>query len=115
MSTPDMTDSSTSSIPMPANFPVEWARPDDARLFWMHERMHFPEPVTPMTDSVWALVLSGFTRAAAAYDMGLRLEGRRINSYHYETIAAIEALPEELEAQRKRSEQKLEAAMANPG
>jgi rifampicin phosphotransferase len=113
MSTPDMTDSSTLPIPTPGNFPVEWARPEDARLFWMHERMHFPEPVTPLTDAVWALVLSGFTRAAAAYDMGLRFEGRRINSYHYEAINAIEAAPEELEAQRNRSEEKLEAAMAN--
>jgi pyruvate,water dikinase len=68
-----------------------------------------------LTETVWALVLNGFTRAWAAYDLGLRFEGRRINTYHYETIAAVEAPPEQLEAQRKRSEEKLEVAMAHLG
>jgi phosphohistidine swiveling domain-containing protein len=102
----------SSVIEPPSNFPVVWERPGDDQLFWNHERMHFPEPVTPLTESVWALSLSGFTRAWAAYDLDLHFMGRRINTYHYETIASVEVPPEEQEARQKSSEAKLEAAIA---
>jgi len=108
--------SPASSIPTPANFPVEWADPDDALLFWTRERMHFPAPVTPLSEDAWAVCLySGFNRAWAAYDLGLRQIGRRINSYHYEAIVPVEASPEEQAAQSARSAEKLEAAMGRLG
>ena len=60
MATSEVKDAPPSSpIPAPPSFPVEWANRDDVQLFWMHERMHFPEPVSPLTESVWALSLKG--------------------------------------------------------
>ena len=108
--------SPASYIPTPANFPVEWANPDDALLFWTRERMHFSEPVTPLSEDAWAVCLySGFNRAWAAYDLGLRQIGRRINSYHYEAIVPVEASLEEQAAQSARSAEKLEAALGRLG
>ena len=84
----------SSAIEPPPNFPVVWERPDDAQLFWNHERMHFPEPVTPLAEDAWAVCLNGFNRGASVfYDLGLRQIGQRINCYHYETIVPVEASP----------------------
>src|SRR5262245_21589838 len=104
-----------SVIPIPPNFPFEWAHPSDARLFWNREQMHFPDPVTPLAEDAWAVCLNGFNRALAVYDLGLRVLGRRINSYHYEAIVPLEASPEEQAAQSARSAEKLEAAMGRLG
>ena len=100
------------AIALPPTFPVTWDDPDDAQLFWMQERMHFPEPTTPMTESVWAHVLDAFTRAWAFYEMGIQFKGCRINTYHYETIVAVAVPPGDQEAQATRTEAKLAAAMA---
>jgi pyruvate,water dikinase len=112
MATSDVQDIlQSSAIEPPPNFPVVWERPDDAQLFWHHERMHFPDPVTPLSEDVWAVCLNGCNRTMAVYDLGLRQIGRRINSYHYEAIVPLEASPEEQTAQSARSAEKLEAAM----
>ena len=90
MATSDVRDiPQSSAIEPPPNFPVVWERPDDAQLFWNREQMHFPDPVTPLTEDAWAVCLNGFNRTWAVYDLGLRLIGRRINSYHYEAIAGV--------------------------
>ena len=116
MATSDVKDvSQSSAIEPPPNFPVVWAHPSDARLFWNREQMHFPDPVTPLTEDAWAVCLNGFNRGCAVYDLGLRQIGRRINSYHYEATVPVEASPEEQAAQAARSEEKLEAAMGRLG
>ena len=52
-------------IPTPPTFPVTWEQPDDERLYWLHDRLHFPAPITPMDG--WALRLAyqhGYATAA---------------------------------------------------
>ncbi|MGH2355179.1 MAG: hypothetical protein ACRDJN_26510, partial [Chloroflexota bacterium] len=53
-----------SPVPAPPNFPVTWAQPDDARHFWMFDRMHAPEPATPADGvSFWCAYDHGITMA----------------------------------------------------
>ena len=59
---------------------VGWEAPDPA-LCWVHDRMHFPAPVTPLSADMptW----EGFNDAAAATGRPVRMRRRRIRGYLY--------------------------------
>src|SRR5215210_1880360 len=100
-------------IPVPLDFPVVWENPDDEQLFWMHDAMHFPDPLTMLDDDVLIRTLErhGFTRAAEFYEIPIRAHPRRINTYHYVAMVPLTASPEEMEAIGKRSQEKVETVM----
>lgn len=99
-----------SPIPILPDFPVTWEHPEDERLFWGPDRMHFPEPVTPMMVGFNQAFNEGIKRASQAFEVPIRLQYRRINTYNY--MATVPMVPpEEMEAQGKRAEEKLRAAM----
>ena len=97
-------------IPPPSNFPVTWENPEDEGLFWQTDPMHFPEPTTPIMVRVGEAINEGFRLAGMAYEMPVTLRYHRINTYHYKTILPV-APPEEMEAQGKRAEAKLQPAI----
>ena len=101
-------------IPTPPDFPVVWENPDDERLFWTRDAMHFPNPVTELEDEFLTRLAqeNGFARACEAYDLPFRLRPLRINYYLYTAVAPIMASPEEMEDMGKRSQAKLGDAMA---
>jgi phosphohistidine swiveling domain-containing protein len=101
-------------IPAPSDFPVVWENPDDERLFWTREAMHFPNPVNTLEDELSVRIAqgNGFAVACQAYDLPIRLRARRINTYLYTAVAPIVAPPEEMEAMGERSREKLGYAMA---
>src|SRR3954453_13081944 len=84
-------------IPVPSDFPIVWENPDDEQLFWMHDAMHFPDPVTMLDDDVLIRTLErhGFTKGAEFYEMPIRPHVRRINTYHYRAMVPVTASPEE--------------------
>jgi hypothetical protein len=43
-------ETAASPMPTPDNFPVTWEDPADADLFWLQQRMHFPEPMLPLDE-----------------------------------------------------------------
>ncbi|MBI4497727.1 MAG: hypothetical protein HY689_07515 [Chloroflexi bacterium] len=95
-------------IPAPPNFPVTWERPDDERLFWTHFRMHYPRPVTPMT---YAFSFHhAFNLAAAHYELPIRVDARRINTYYYWSVFPGVPL-DEIASYGRRAEAKLGAAV----
>ena len=97
-------------IPVPPDFPVTWDHPDQEQLFWHQDRMHFPEPATPMMDVFQQAFKEGFGRASQASHVPIRLEFRRINTYMYNAV--VPRVPhEEMEAEGKRSEEKLRSQM----
>jgi phosphohistidine swiveling domain-containing protein len=104
-------------IPAPPDFPVVWENPDDEHLFWTHDAMHFPDPLTMLDYDVLIHVIfrHGFTRAAEFYEMLIRPHPRRINTYHYVAMVPVTAPPEEMEAMEKRSQEKLETVMYQMG
>ncbi|HZB84754.1 MAG TPA: hypothetical protein VE288_18120, partial [Rubrobacteraceae bacterium] len=100
-------------IPVPPNFPIVWEDPGDEQLFWTHDAMHFPDPLTMLDNDVLIHTLErhGFAGAAEFYEMPIRPHARRINTYHYRAFVPVTASPEELEAIGKRSQERLETAM----
>lgn len=89
-------------ISAPANFPVAWADPSLAMLPWMQDRMHAPEPMTPM--SFW-FAQNGFAVgtniALTRFDAPVRFNLARINTYYYMAIAP-HVPPEEIHAIEER-------------
>src|ERR687895_599557 len=104
-------------IPAPPDFSVVWDDPDDERLFWTRDAMHFPNPVNTLEEEFFVRITMGhgFARAGEAYDMPIRLRARRINTYLYSAAAPVVSSPEEMEAMGERSQKKVEEAMARLG
>jgi phosphohistidine swiveling domain-containing protein len=104
-------------IPAPPDFPVVWENPDDERLFWTRDAMHWPVPINELEDEFFTRLAqeNGFARVCETYDMPFRLLPRRINYYLYTAVAPVMGSPEEMEAMGERSQEKLGAAMARLG
>src|SRR5215204_1205271 len=104
-------------IPAPPNFPVVWENPDDERLFWTRDAMHFPNPVNALEEEFLVRIAQGkgFARACEAYDMPIRLRARRINTFLYSASVPVVSSPEEMEAMGEHSQKKLREAMVRLG
>src|SRR5215217_5677752 len=104
-------------IPAPPDFPVVWENPDDERLFWTRDAMHFPKPVNALEEEFLVRIAQGegFARACEAYDMPIRLRARRINTYLYSASVPVVSSPEEMEALGEHSQKKLREAMGRLG
>jgi len=104
------------TIPTPPDFPVAWESPDDERLFWTRDAMHFPNPVNELEDEFFVRISqgNGFARATATYDMPVRMLVRRINNYLYSAVTPAVG-PEEMEAREKSAQKKIGVAMARLG
>src|SRR5262245_46291397 len=99
-------------IPVPASFPITWDRPEDVRLFWTHNGVHFPTPITPMTyEMMRYLFEDGIEAGGRAYDEPLRVHTRRINTYFFMALTAVPTAPADAAAATRRREEKLRAAM----
>jgi len=97
-------------IPVPPEFPVTWATPDEQRLFWTQDRMHAPEPVGPLDSAIWILAYGGINAAASRYELPIRAHCRCVNSYVYMAVAPA-VPPDQMEAQGQRGDQRLKDAM----
>jgi phosphohistidine swiveling domain-containing protein len=85
-------------IPVPDNFPVVWEDPDDERAFWMVERMHWPDPMTPMDFEFMRDAHHQFTWALEQYGVPLQYVPRHINYRWYHSIMPNVADPSEIPA-----------------
>ena len=114
MSSPHVTDHAASApLPTPATFPVSWEDPEEERLLWTHDRLHWPAPIMPIDGwSIYQAYQEGISSAAEAYGLPLRCRARRLNTYLYSAIVPLPAPPAELEAQGKAAQEKLTAMMA---
>jgi len=96
-----------------AEFPVKWSRPEDASRFWAQDRLHYPDPVTPLEFSmIEEAVDAGITAAARRYGVPLTVLDRHINSYLYVSVATDEMSDTDANAAAQESEAKLRDAMA---
>lgn len=77
---------------MSQDFPVQWLEADDATLFFVHERSHFPGQVKPLDFSLNVKGMEfGFNQAAPHYAVPLKMLDRCINTYVYEAISPVPA------------------------
>jgi pyruvate,water dikinase len=103
-------------IPTPPNFPGAWEDPQDASYFWLFDRMHAPEPLTPVDRVSFRCAYDrGITAAARAYRMPLRAVTRRVNTYHYLALVPLPVPPKEAADRAKQTEDRIGAAMARLG
>jgi rifampicin phosphotransferase len=99
-------------IPLPADFPVVWERPEDAHGFWERETMHLPGQSTMLDDSFarrW--IDEGFNAACEDFSMPVRDSYRRVNTYVYQSIAPVSHDPAELEQLGLAAQERLGAAI----
>jgi phosphohistidine swiveling domain-containing protein len=82
-------------IPTPEDFPVRWENPDEGRLQWVLDGVHYPNPMTPLEfDLTVAIYEDGRTRGMAEYDVPVRFKARRINSYFYRALIPVGTPPD---------------------
>jgi rifampicin phosphotransferase len=81
-------------IPTPPDFPVRWEKPGDERMLWTLDRLHAPDPTTPLTFEVGYEYFDGANHAAETYEMPIRFDARHINGYFYQTVIPVGAPPE---------------------
>lgn len=82
-------------IPIPTDFPVEWANPVDARKHWQFEGVHYPDPMMPLEFELMAAIYGGgMNTGARAYDLPIRIEARQINTYLYAAVTPLGAPPD---------------------
>jgi phosphohistidine swiveling domain-containing protein len=103
-----------SPISPPADFPVMWPEPGDARLFWERERLHFPHSVTPMDAALIDIIANeGFATAARTYELPL-VEARAIviNTYVFQSLVPFAGSPAAIDERSARAETNIRAAIA---
>lgn len=81
------------AIPIPEDFPVSWENPDDAKVTWQLDN-HATEPMAPLSCSVSAAILRGFTPAFRQFGLPIQLRIRFINGYPYGGLVFDAAPPE---------------------
>jgi rifampicin phosphotransferase len=95
-------------IPLPADFPVVWERPEDAQGFWERETSHLPGQATMLDDSFarrW--IDEGFNAACEDFSMPVRNAYRRVNTYVYQSIAPVSHDPAQLEQLGRTAQERL--------
>lgn len=95
-------------ITLPPNFQIQWPEPEMALRTWQQDRMHVPEPITPMSAWLTQHFAFGFTEGLAGYSIPMGAKVARLNTYFFLSImpnVPPEAMPEKLaEAEPKMIE-----------
>lgn len=83
------------TIPVPADFPVSWDDPADAKRLWQLDPIHYPKPLPLLEhDLLQGWLVAGNTRGLASYNLPIRYLQRNINGYLYNSISPENDLPE---------------------
>ncbi len=87
-------------IPIPANFPVKWRKPDDVQMFWFQDAMHLPQPLSPLDATLYQQAFAeGATQTISQMSMpisGFRAEV--FNGYTYLGPLPVMGTPGEMDA-----------------
>jgi len=96
------------------DFPVTWRHPADADLFWSQDRLHYPDPVTPLEFSfIEGAVDAGLGKALRHYDIPLTLLNRHLNGYAYFCVLPDALADDAAATLAAQSARKLGVAMDN--
>lgn len=100
-------------IPVPPDFPVTWKVPEWQQLFWQRDRMHFPDPVTPLDATLFfdKVFPEGFGRAASAFSLPIALVTTVQNGYEYQAVVPRASTLEEMDALGQTAQEALSGAI----
>jgi len=99
----------------PPGFLLRWEYPDDAQHFWIQDRMHAPDPITPLDQAFAERVYAGMSAGAERFDLPVRIACRRINTYLYWAVVPTPGPATAMEAQAQRSNARFRAVFARIG
>src|SRR5438552_4452621 len=97
------------------DFTVAWDDPADAELTWVQDRMHAPEPATPLGELFGELVTHGFCFANDYYSVPMRFRMHTINNWLYVTNNPTTTDAAELAQMGAEAERRYGAAFAELG
>ncbi len=92
-STPTQAAAPGQPIPAPEDFPVSWADPEDAKLTWQFD-VHATQPMAPLSCSVGAATLRGFSPGFAQLGVPIHMRALFIHGYPYGAVVPTAAPPE---------------------
>jgi len=97
--------SEATTKPVPEAPAVEWQDPRDARVSWTLARLHYPRPITVLSNDLRALSQdAGMSRADAALERPIERLQRRIHGYLYRGARPVELPADELASRKRRAE-----------
>ena len=100
-------------IPISPNFPIRWEVPEDERMPWQLDPMHFPDPMPRWENELYCEMADmGTSPAFAGYEMPIRARGKIFNDFNYTAMFPVVA-PEDMQAQGEKADAALGAAMAS--
>ena len=93
--------------------PFALADPADEALFWQQDKMHFPDPLSPMESAmIQDAIGHGFSHGIRAYDAPLEgMQVRTINGYQYQAMVPMIGTPEQMAAQGALAEAAVRGAI----
>ena len=92
------------TIPPQADFPVEWESPDEQKIPWQLDKMHFPEAMPPLESEFWIRFMHGMHLGMEHYEMPMQVAGKEFNYWVYLAIFP-RVPPEQMEERGKHSDQ----------
>ncbi len=98
--------------PLPPDFPVTWPDPAMAMAPWQQDRMHMPDPATPMSSWLSIAFAKGFSKGLASYSLPMGATTARINTYFYMSISP-NVPPEMMPEMEVKAEPLLMAGVGN--
>ncbi len=105
-------------MPILPDVPMNKAGHEEEPLTWVHDAVHWPDPMPPLAFAIAGHSLAqGLLAAARSYELPVGdVRVRRINTYRYQaTVPLASASEEEADARKKRSRDKLRAAIRELG
>lgn len=86
-------------LPIPENFPVTWASPEDAARFWTADLMHWPHGISPLAATMdLPYFIAGFNHAVQDLCMPMRsVKFSPFNTYLYMSVEPWSVDPDEME------------------
>jgi hypothetical protein len=87
-------------LPVPPDFALEWAQDGDEQRFWMQDRMHLPNALTPL-DATLARAAFSVGASAAIAKLSMPITGLRAEvygGYAYLSPTPFMGTPEEMGA-----------------
>jgi phosphohistidine swiveling domain-containing protein len=93
--------------------PFALADPADEALFWQQDKMHFPDPLSPMESAmIQDAIGHGFSHGIRAYDAPMEgMQVRTINGYQYQAMVPMTGTPEQMAAQGALAEAAVRGAI----
>jgi pyruvate,water dikinase len=98
-------------LPVPPDFPLVWGNPEDERIFWTRDRLHYPDQVSPLDYSLSRIGDEGFGKAFAYYGVPMQIRSLYINTYQYGAMVPSFAVDFDPAEAGKAVEEKMQRAI----